>query len=93
MPAHNPMRSAGLDRQDPPPIQRRLGAVAVLAAVGLLGACSSAPPLTRSDPADPGAPVRPVAYRSTIGPYTSRRPVEPKPWLEQNRDAAPADKP
>jgi hypothetical protein len=91
--AHSAMRSAGLQRRTWPPIQRRLGAFAVLAAVGVLGACSSAPPLTRPDPSDPGAPVRPVAYRSTIGPYTSRRPVEPKPWLEQNRDVAPPEKP
>lgn len=45
-----------------------------------------------ADPADPAARVGAANYRSTIAPYTSLRPAEPGPWLEQNRRVAPAPK-
>jgi hypothetical protein len=41
------------------------------------------------DPADPGAPVRGVGYRSTIAPYTSLRPATPGPWRERNEQITP----
>lgn len=54
--------------------------------------CASVPPrpLTGADPADATARVPTVRYRSTIGPYTSQRPVDPAPWVEQNERVAPA---
>ena len=60
-----------------------------------LSACASAPtrPFAGADPSDPAARVRPVTYQSTIGPYASQRPVEPKSWREQNEGVAPAQKP
>jgi hypothetical protein len=59
-------------------------------ACGLAGCLPAAsPPLAGADPADPGAKVAGVRYRSAIAPYTSLRPVEPTGWLEQNRRVAP----
>ena len=53
--------------------------------------CASVPPrpLAAADPADATARVPAVRYRSTIGPYTSQRPVDPEPWVEQNERVAP----
>jgi hypothetical protein len=64
--------------------------------VAMLTACSGAPPpapLVGADPSDPSARVPAAAYRSTLGDYRGQRPVEPKPWTEQNQHVAPADKP
>jgi len=44
-------------------------------------------PLVGADPSNPSARTRSVEYRST--PYKSQRPVEPKPWQEQNRQVTP----
>jgi hypothetical protein len=49
-------------------------------------------PLNEHNPANPWAPAPHVGYRSTIGPYKSRRPVEPAPWTEQNQRVAPQPK-
>jgi hypothetical protein len=49
------------------------GAVTALA----LGGCMPTMPLAGADPADPGARVVGVAYRSTIAPYSSLRPTAP----------------
>jgi hypothetical protein len=58
-----------------------------------LGGCMpTAVPLAGADPADPGAKVAGVEYRSTIAPYTSLRPSAPSSWREQNDRAAPAPK-
>ena len=56
--------------------------------------CASVPPrpLAGADPANPAARVPAVRYRSTIGPYTSQRPVDPAPWGEQNERVAPEPK-
>jgi hypothetical protein len=67
----------------------------VLVAVALLlvaAACSALPPhpYAGPDPSDPNARVTAVGYRPTIGPYASQRPVEPKPWQQQNERVAPA---
>ena len=53
--------------------------------------CASVPPRPSigADPADAAARVPAVRYRSTIGPYTSQRPVDPEPWVEQNDRVAP----
>jgi hypothetical protein len=46
-------------------------------------------PLARPDPSDPATRVPPASYRSTLGGYSSQRPVEPAPWREQNERVAP----
>jgi hypothetical protein len=56
-----------------------------------LGGCMPAT-LASADPADPGAKVPGVGYRSTIAPYTSLRPTAPSSWREQNDRVAPAPK-
>jgi hypothetical protein len=84
-------RSAGSDRQEQPFWQRHFAAL-VLAL--LLPGCTQAPSRSLApDPADPRAAAPPVTYRSTVGGYTSQRPVEPRPWGEQNQRVAPAPSP
>ena len=88
-------RSAGSGRRSTASWPRRVRTVATVAALGLLTqACSNAPrsPYTGSDPSDPAVPVPSTGYRSTVAPFTSRRPVEPRPWLDQNERVAPASK-
>ena len=76
----------------------RHGKVLPLAAVGLLTlvmqACSAstASPWRGSDPSDASVRVAPAGYRSAMGAYVSQRPVEPRPWLEQNERVAPQPK-
>ena len=61
--------------------RRRLSVAAALAT--LTSACAAPPPapLAGADPSDPSARVSAQRYRSTLGPYTSQRPVEPASWL------------
>jgi hypothetical protein len=67
-----------------------LARFAALASAFLLAGCSlAAAPVVGPDPSDPNVRVRPVAYRSTIGSYTSQRPVSPSDWREQNERVAP----
>ena len=54
-----------------------------------LGGCM---PLAGADPAQSGAKVAGVGYRSTIAPCTSLRATAPSPWREQNDRVAPAPK-
>ena len=69
----------------------RSRSLAGLTAVALtLAACMPATvPLAGADPADPGAKVAGVGYRSTVAPYTSLRPTAPSSWREQNDRVAP----
>jgi hypothetical protein len=73
----------------------RSRALAGIAAAALtLGGCLPVTvPLAGTDPADPGAKVAGVGYRSTIVPYTSLRPTTPSSWREQNDRVTPAPKP
>ena len=65
----------------------------LIAAALTLAACMPATvPLADADPADPGAKVAGVDYRSTIAPYTSLRPTAPSSWREQNDRVAPTPK-
>jgi hypothetical protein len=58
-----------------------------------LGGCMpTTVPLAGADPADPGAKVAGVGYRSTVAPYSSLRPTAPSSWREQNDRVAPAPK-
>lgn len=67
----------------------RVLAVAALIATGLSGCIQATVPLAGPDPADPGAKIQAVSYRSTIAPYTSLRPAAPTGWKEQNQSVAP----
>ena len=71
----------------------RFGTLAGLVATAItLGGClPTTAPLMGADPADPGAKVAGVGYRSTVTPYTSLRPTSPSSWRQQ-RDPAAAPK-
>jgi hypothetical protein len=71
---------------------RVLASVAAIA-IMLVGCLPTTVPLAGADPADPGAKVAGLGYRSTIAPYTSLRPAAPSSWREQNDRVAPAPKP
>jgi hypothetical protein len=75
--------------------QPSLALVLIVCALLLSGCFSTPPPvpLTGPDPTDPGARVPAAAYRPVTAPYRSQRPVEPRPWVEQNQSVAPAEKP
>jgi hypothetical protein len=65
----------------------------VIALTLLASACTPRSyPIAGADPADPGVPVPPVRYQSTLGAYAPQRPVTPKPWREQNDSVAPKEK-
>lgn len=73
-------------------IRLEMGAGLVVAAM-TLGGCALPPaPLAGADPADPGARVADVGYRSSIAPYTSFRPTAPSGWTEQNQRVTPSPK-
>jgi hypothetical protein len=62
------------------------------AALALAGCVPATVPLVGADPADHGAKVAGVGYRSTIAPYSSLRPAVPSSWRDQNDRVAPAPK-
>ncbi|RAI34337.1 hypothetical protein [Rhodoplanes serenus] len=68
--------------------------IAVLAALSaILSACSVPPPMAVGlDPADPDVPVAPTRYRSVTAGTVDYRPIDPKPWAEQNQQVAPQPK-
>lgn len=72
----------------------RFGACAglVVAATALVGCALPPTPLAGPDPADSGAKVAGVGYRSSIAPYTSFRPTAPSGWTEQNQRVTPSPK-
>lgn len=63
-----------------------------LAALTLGGCAVPTVPLVGADPADAGAKVAGVGYRSSIAPYTSFRPTAPSGWIEQNQRVTPSPK-
>jgi hypothetical protein len=70
----------------------RIPAAMAVMAVTLGGCLPATVPLAGADPADPGAKVAGVGYRSTLAPYSSLRPAAPSSWREQNDRVAPARK-
>ena len=77
-------------------LQNRLGPLILLLCTALFAqGCRTDPPLSPyvgPDPSDPRAPAARSTYQSTLGSYSSQRPVEPTPWREQNQGVAPAPK-
>jgi hypothetical protein len=75
-----------------------LAAIAACA-LSLVGCMPQSVPLAVADPADPGANVAGVRYRSTIAPYASLRPSTPSrdtsrdTWRERNDGVAPSSRP
>ena len=60
----------------------------------LIQGCAAAPPqpFAAAQPSDPEVRIPAAAYRPVLSGYSSQRPVEPLPWLEQNRRVAPGQK-
>jgi hypothetical protein len=67
----------------------RGGALAILAALPSACALQPARIAVGPDPLDPAVPVPAISPASSLGPYTSQRPVEPAPWDQTNRDVQP----
>jgi len=90
MPAQLRATCAAIGAAVTPLFKIRFSAIALLLA---LGGWRDAPvPPVPADPADPRASVPRAGYRSTIGTYTSRRPVSPAPWGAGNAPVAPPPK-
>jgi hypothetical protein len=73
-------------------IKSRIFAGVTAAALALAGCMPATVPLVGADPADPGAKVAGVGYRSTVAPYSSLRPATPSSWPDQNDRVAPVPK-
>lgn len=72
---------------------KTIGIGLVAAGALVLGGCRAlSPPGAGHDPADPGARVAGVGYRSTVAPYASLRPATPSSWRERDDRLAPAPK-
>ena len=72
----------------------RLRSLLAIPLAAMATGCWAVPPapVVGADPSDPAARTRSVEYRSTVAPYKSQRPVEPKPWQEQNQQVTPPAK-
>ena len=94
MSVHQRAKCAAIARQRSP-FRRGALALAGLALALAAASCVAPPPapLTGADPSDPSARAKAVGYRSTVAPYESQRPVDPKPWQEQNQQVGPAQRP
>ena len=93
--AHCWAKSAAIRGRYVVPFRKRLMAtIGVVALCLLAAACVTTPaePYAGRDPSNPSVRVPAIGYRSTIGRYTSQRPVEPAPWREQNERVTPAPK-
>src|SRR3954471_17718143 len=76
------------------PFSRGATTGAALALAALTAACAAPPPapVAGADPSDPSVRTKPVGYRSSVGPYEAQRPVEPRPWQEQNQRVGPSQR-
>jgi len=89
-------RAASIGRRPTLWFKGPIGSLILLLTLALLaqGCRGEAPSLQAGpDPSNPRAPVARSTYRSTLGSYTSQRPVDPAPWRGRNDGVAPASKP
>jgi hypothetical protein len=93
--AHIARRVAANERRPQALLRSRIGPlILLLCSVLFAPGCRTDPPspYVAPDPSDPRAPAPRSTYRSTLGTYSSQRPVEPAPWREQNQGVTPAPK-
>ena len=90
-----PLAAVGSARRRYPGFNFRTLAMMTTVAASLAGCMPQSVPLAGADPADPGAKVAGVRYRSAIAPYASLRPSTPSPdtWRERNDNVAPSSRP
>jgi hypothetical protein len=90
-----PPAAVGSARGRYPRFNFRTLAVITAFAASLADCTPQRVPLAGADPADPGAKVAGVRYRSTIAPYASLRPSAPSPdiWRGRNDGVAPSSRP
>ena len=95
MSGHLQANAASLERLRLKTILQRLGRLATIPLLAWItqGCTATATsPFIGPDPSDSSVRTPAVSYRSTLGSYTSQRPVTPGPWREQNERAAPVPK-
>ena len=68
---------------------KRSSAIVLISSV--VGACVPYHPAWLVAPAHPGVPVRAPGYAPVTAGVRGYAVVEPKDWIEQNRQVAPAD--
>lgn len=91
--AHNPARPAAVGSAATALVPLSFRSLFLSSALLLLTGCAAQPPVPAGpDPSEPGVRTPRVDYRSTIGSYTSQRPVAPSAWQKQNEQVAPAPK-
>lgn len=91
--AQNLARLAAVDPVAMPLVPLPFKALLLSLALLFLAGCATRPSVSAGpDPSDPGARTSRVEYNSTLGRYTSQRPVAPAAWKKQNEQVAPAPK-
>ncbi len=93
MPALNLARLAAVDPVATTLVPVPFKALFLSLALLFLAGCATKPAVSAGpDPSDPGARTSRAEYSSTLGRYTSQRPVAPAAWKKQNEQVAPAPK-
>ena len=93
MPAQNLARLAAVDPVATTRVTLLFKTLFLSIALLLVAGCATKPPVSAGpDPSDPGARPSRTDYSSTLGRYTSQRPVSPAAWKKQNEQVAPAPK-
>lgn len=93
MPAQNLARLAAVDPVATTLVPVPFKALFLSLALLLLAGCATKPSISAGpDPSDPGARPSRAEYNSTLGRYTSQRPVAPSAWQKQNELVTPAPK-
>jgi len=94
MPVKNLARLAAVDPVATTLVPLPFKTLSLSFALLFLAGCNTVPSVSAGpDPSDPGARTSRVDYRSSIGSYTSQRPVAPAAWKKQNEQVTPAPKP
>ena len=73
--------------------RRCIYTAALFGALSAVAGCAApSRPLAGPDPSNPDVRVPTVGYRSTLGSFTSQRPVEPADWKGANQRITPQPK-
>ena len=90
---HQATAAAFLRRQCGTLFRRSIHAAALLCALLAVAGCTAPlQPTAALDPSNPEIRVPTTGYRSTLGPFTSQRPVDPADWKGTNQRITPQPK-